>query len=752
MNNTPEPGDRAAYFGRVSTPKQKLEHQRETVERWCERKGVLVPLEFRFEDKIRRHEAASVFRDWEKRKRNTSRKRYRFDDLMTLVEAGQLDWIIIASFDRWGISDRDEIFVFRSKLREYGVQLYSVVDELNITSADETGFLHVAFKAVAATGYVTQQAEKNIQKMVSMAEGGWATTGNAPFGIDLVLYSLADLTRPIWRVVRTRFKPHQYRVIYYEDSSRVQRDENGFITQAKLKVEREVSTNNMPPRDKKTTGYRYEPSVETRRLDAVRQLFELYDGGLEFGAISETLWGQGLGHYGKPFGYHGVESILSNSAYVGRPAWGKLGVGEYRIAVDKMPKPVRRKKDDTLVVKKSEDQFIYPTKPVFPNVVPQDLFDRVKKKLAARPHVNDTFGKRRTRDKATHPLNGKVICPDCEAPMVLGSFMPGKKSRGKRFRCFHCGTWRKTIRTKCNANTVRWELLDQATDTLLKAVADRIGLVQTGKPSSLIGEEWLRKTDLGRTLLHILWTLNGEDPADLSKPLSDEEKQEPAPELPELDELFEKAKRGEIKNPKEALIDVLGHLLGGGEGLLDDPDIATNFSEQFEEYDRQFEAKTAALKSELAEINDELDAIAAELPLQRKKNPSMAERLDRRAAELGRRRAEIEPRLVPLTEKARATMAQLGNIRETIEAADKTKLAQLLDGFVERVYPVFEVQQVGKAKKRRAIVTGFRFVPRETAMAVLPNVMEVGISRTGTGSSTRTARSRRGTWTDTPPG
>ena len=186
MQDTPQSGERIAYFGRVSTPKQKLEHHWETVERWATRKEIVIPQELRFEDKVRRHEAASMFRDWEKRKLNASRKRYRFDALMELVEARALDWIVIASFDRWGITDKDEIFIFRSRLRQYNVQLYSVVDDLNITSADDASFWRVAGAAEGATRYVSQQAEKNIEKMVSMAEQGWAATGNAPFGLDLV--------------------------------------------------------------------------------------------------------------------------------------------------------------------------------------------------------------------------------------------------------------------------------------------------------------------------------------------------------------------------------------------------------------------------------------------------------------------------------------------------------------------------------------------------------------------------------------
>lgn len=720
MSDKPEPGDRVAYFGRVSSPKQKLEHHWEPVERWAKTTGIDIPEHMRFEDKIRRHESASFFKDLEKRQKNTGRRRYRFDDLMMLIKAGQLDWIVISNFDRWGIRDKDEIFVFRSTLREYDVGLYAVVDDLNITGIGDSDFWRVAAAAEGATKYVTQLADKNIAKMISMSEQGWATTGNAPYGLDLVLYSLTDMSRPIWRVVRTRYnRPHEYRVVYYKDTSRVERNEKGIITKSRLDVEREVIQNTMPPRDKKATGYRYEPSIDTRRLEAVRLMFEMYESEMSFGAISESLHLQGHNHYDHPFGYHGVETILRNPAYTGFPAWGKNGVGEYRIALDKKPTAIKRKKDDTLTIKKDEAQYVYPLNPLFPAIVTPEQFSNVKKKLDARPHKNESFGKKRTRDKASHPLNGKLFCPDCDTPMVLGSFTPGavtkKKTKGKAVatRCFVCGTYRKTIRTKCHANTVSWANLDAATDELLRIVAERIDAVTTGNLEALQEVEWLKKTELGRTILSVTYSILGKKTFG------------PGPdavhgfETQKL-ELETRAARYKLK-PHDAILDT---------------DASNVFNWAFDAYDTEHNAATEGLRKELQTINEELDAISTEIVLQRKKNASLAERLDKRAVTLDKRRTEIEPQLVPMTERARAILEQLNAIRETITQADKLRVAQLLDSFVEKVYPVFEVKKTkSKTKPRLTQVVGFRFMPKSTAKQVLSEEMKISSSRTGTGSS-----------------
>lgn len=721
MNDKPHEGDRIAYFGRVSSPKQRLEHHWEPVERWATANGLVIPEGQRFEDKIRRHESASFFQDWDKRKRNAGRKEYRFDAMMRLVEAGELDWIVISNFDRWGIRNKDEIFVFRSKLREYDVGLYAVVDDLNITGLDDASFWRVAAAAEGATKYVSQLAEKNIAKMVSMAEGGWATTGNAPFGLDLVLYKLDDLTRPIWRVIRTRYnRPHGFRVVYYKPSSRVDRDENGHIVNARLEVEREEWTNSPPPRDKKTTGYKYEPG-DARSLEAVVKMFEMYDAELEFGAISESLWRQGYKHYDKPFGYHGVETILSNTGYIGKPAWGKLGVGEYRVVLDKKPVQPKRKKDDTLTMKKAEADWVFPLKTVFPPIVPTDLFDRVKKKLYNRPHVNESFGKRRTRDKASHPLNGKLHCPDCEAPMVLGSFTPGTKTMAKtkgkarKKHCFVCGTYRKTIRTQCHANTVAWDKLDDATDELLKMVADRIDTVKRGDISSLEKSEWLKKSELGQNILNVVYAVLGKGKFPGGGGTS--------------------ALHGYLTQKLQDETEFTLEKIELEDGVLDNPDAPNVFRWAFDAYDREFDAAAQSLKAELQTINEELDAIADELPVQRKKNPAFADRLDKKAGKLEGRRKEIEPQLVPMTEQARATMEQLQSIRETIKTADKLKLALLLDSFIEKVYPVFDVKKTkSKTKPRRTEIIGFRFVPRATAKKLLSEEMEIRYNRTGTGS------------------
>jgi DNA invertase Pin-like site-specific DNA recombinase len=134
----------------------------------------------RFEDKLERHKSA---------------KRQDFQRLLAHCRRREIDWIVIACFDRWGVSDPDEFSEFRRELMKHDVQLWSVVDNLNLTSLNEGDYFRIVALAVAATRYVEQMAEKNILKMIDMAKSGWAATGNAPYGCDLVCYPVHDLTR-----------------------------------------------------------------------------------------------------------------------------------------------------------------------------------------------------------------------------------------------------------------------------------------------------------------------------------------------------------------------------------------------------------------------------------------------------------------------------------------------------------------------------------------------------------------------------
>lgn len=702
----PQPGDRCAWYLRVSTPKQKLEHQREHVLRACEEYAIDVPGEMRFEDKEKRHKSA---------------KRQDFQRLLDTVKAGRLDWILICSFDRWGVADVDEFFEFRRLLLKHDVQLWSVVDQMNLTGITESDYFRVVAMAIGATKYVEQMAEKNILKMIEMAKQGWAASGNAPYGIDLVCYPLSDVSKPMFRVVRLRYRPYLYRVLTYSKDSQVERDEHGMIVSSRLAVAKEEVTERMPLRDKKATGYRYEPTIERGRIDAINLAYQMYDAGMGWSEVSADLWKMGHKHYEKPFQDHALETILKNPAYIGLPAWGKVGTGAYRVLLNGRPTRRKRKAADTVYLEKDVSEWVQPTRPLFFPLVSPDVWHRVQDRLARRGHVNSSFGKPKTRSTARHPANGKLVCPDCEAKMVLGSSCPAQGAKGKKVRCFNCGTYRKNGRLQCHANTIGWDKIDRAIAELFQKVKDRIDGLTTDVPlaKAVLQEEWATKTDLGRIIRQIVNAYLSRCQFENGQLQASEE---------DTARLVE-----QLENRGEYIADMRNQ---SSIGMSDILDLAMEW------YAKDFSQNASALRDEAQEIDSQLariaEAIAGGIPSQ-----TVRAHLSKKMAALEERKKVIEPLLVPLTAKADVLLDQLKAIRQTIQSARRADTARLLDAFVERIIPIFDVKQ-GSNGQRRAIVRGFEFHPRQDPPAtnILPQAtsvllrqpMENASSRTGTDS------------------
>jgi DNA invertase Pin-like site-specific DNA recombinase len=695
----PRSGDRCAYYGHVSTPRQNLEHQREHVNRYCAEHAISIPDSMRFEDKEKRHR---------------SDKREGFQRLLAACKRGEVDWIIVASFDRWGVADPDEFFEFRGQLKRSDVQLWSVVDRQNLTGLSEGDYFRIVALAIGASRYVEQMAEKNILKMIEMAKQGWATTGNAPYGVDLVCFPLLDASKPLFRVVRLRVKePHLYRVIHADG--------------------RVEETERMPLRDKKGTVYRYLPTVESQRLVAVKLMFELYDGGMGFSRISEMLWEQGHKHYDKPFGYHGVETILSNPVYIGRPAWGKVAVGAYYVLLGGQPTKVRRKSTEPLTYKKDDEHVVQPLVPVFDPIVSPELFARVQVRLGERGHVNPSFGKRRTRDRTTHPLNGKVVCGDCGNRMVQQSTM----SKGITKRYFICGLYRKTMRKKCHANSVPWSKLDGATDELLAAVNARLGALITHDPSqmpTMLQEAWAKKSELGSVVCRIVNGVGFRVPGVQQADHDDEVKRF-------VGEQIANGKHPTAGARKEYL-----DYHPDGSWTFPGFDMLTCLDWAFRYYNSNFEADAKNVQGELQSIDSELEnitqAIIGGIP-----SATVRSGLNKRMSELETRKTELKSKLVPLTSSVESLVEQVQMVQRSIDQTDAAARAKVLDLFIDRVVPKFG----GDAVAGRERDVSFEFFPRD-AQDVLAGPMEIRSAPTGTGSWRPRGGSRPGSGSSPGPG
>ena len=357
------------------------------------------------------------------------------------------------------------------------------------------------------------------------------------------------------------------------------------------------------------------------------------------------------------------------------------------------------------MIRKAESESIKPLRPLFPPIVEPELWRRVHDKLQGRSRTNPQFGKSRTRSRATHPLNGKLFCPDCDKPMVLGSSMPAVGQGGKKTRCFNCGTYRRCSRRKCYANTVGWDRLDSAIEQLLETVKGRINRL-IADPQKALGEElWAKECELTR----IMCAIGDEVDADMLT-------RKDCADIP--------------SDPSKPIFEAI-----------------------VEEYNRIYAGRTIALREELERIERELkrlgDVLVEGIPSQTVKKHLFA-----RMAELEARKKAIEPELIPLTARADVILEQLRSIRRVIGEIHSTAVAGLLDTFIEKVIPRFDIEHIGPKKQRRAILRTVEFIPKKTSEAnnILPQAMEVCGAHTGRGSSRPRAQSRRGTWLGASPG
>lgn len=434
-----------AYYGRVSQPRQKIEHQRETVDRWLQNNELSIPANLRFEDRGgRRHRAD---------------KRDAFQQLMELVRKQKVDWIVIASFSRWGVADVNEFYKFRNELSENFVRLYCINSDLELTGCSDGDYYRVTSEALATTACMKTHAEQNIMKMVLMAEKGQHMSGAVPYGLDLECRNLDDST-PLYRVHlirKLRFKNRLIEVTYADGRSE--------------------STTDMPLRDGKKTGYWLIVGKDQKRLEAVRAIFRLYDQGLTNSEIRNWLWSNELHYFGDVWQDNAIYAVLDNPAYIGMPAWGKIAKGHYQQVSGKQPRqPKRLGKGEPKQFVKSCEDWVFPNVPVFDQeaIISLEVWERVKaKRDAARGNRKN---RPRQRNRSQHILNGIIRCGECGERMVIGK----RRCRdGSSESGYWCGTYAKTKKIKCRHYWTRMPEVDKYLDQFLEELSGTFGKIKT---------------------------------------------------------------------------------------------------------------------------------------------------------------------------------------------------------------------------------------------------------------------------------
>ncbi len=676
----PSINSRVAFYGRVSQPRQKLEHQIELGERWCLETGVNINTNSWYLDRGGR--------------RHKSEKRAAFQRLLDAIKERKFDWVVVALFDRWGVGHINEFFRFRDLLTENGVRLYSIQDDLELTSAQEGHCWQIFSKAMASLATMQGHAEKNIVKMVERALNGWHLSGSHPYGTDLMCCRLSD-SQPLFRVhlieKDVKRRGHGRWLVQHLDS-------DGAVI-------REEEANKMPPRDCKTTGYRLTPSLDSKRLEAVRLIHEYYDLGMTNGQIEKALLGRELLYYDKGWGFNCIESILGNSVYIGRPAWAKTATGFYRQAfAGRSAEPRNRNADQPAHYIKDEADFVYPRQLVFPEDAFMDvaLFHRVRAKRSARQGAPVRV---KSRDTSKHPLSGLLQCPDCLSPMDIHGTQ--SKGKAKAIKYFICSTYVRSRRRKCKANSVKWSYLDQAADSLMKHFAgqlDQVSVLASGlngrdQVDDLLKEQMSNADEILHLFLEMVVDVDVES-IDC-----------------ELDLL--KCSIDEIRNNQQAVADA--------------------FFPVFDRYFRKHELSNSERLKRITELESELDRlaeVAVETPSKRQRESIWA-----RSADTQRMIDRLKQSQLSLADRMAALFTQSDALQRLITDTDTVRNSQIWHALIESIVPIWNEHRAPNEPR----VAGFKFTPKKQLGEAVPPAMDIFLAPRGTDSSPPPTSTERGT-------
>jgi DNA invertase Pin-like site-specific DNA recombinase len=658
-------------YHRVSTTKQETERQIEEIDRWLARGGITA--QFVFEDHAPRDKAE---------------ERPQFQQMMSMVKARKLNWVVIQSIDRLGFKHTYEYFEFLSIFSKNDVQLWSAIEGVCISNIQDD---RVILNAVAGLTSSREQLEKGnrsqTERIRRAAKGQYLGGAFPPYGMDVVCYGSDD--REKWRYV-----------LLEGQAKMVGRRPNGhpqYKAEVKaLKVTPSDSQgepcSGIPAHDR-GDFMALAPSIMQDRIETVRRIFMLLDNEATNPAqIAKLLNTEGVSPVvGGMWSDAKIRPLVQNPCYIGRPATNKKGkprfyeIQEGRIVrVETQAKMKRRDRKD----------WVMPDQPLFPPIVDPERFDRVNRKQAPTE-------KRAPKSDLLY-LSGLLYCGHCGQMMVGQTAKRRSKTTGEvtRIVCHYlCGTRNKVGAdnpTGCGFHSTQGKDIEPFISEFLaergQTLADLMGgehdqaaldaiLRQLGKTDSQAREllqevgsfitEWHWKAEIERVMPIIEKYLHdkGIDKSRVGDADGDEE-----------------------YDPSSVPMDT----------ILAEPFLA------FYEMIRNQEADR--ISSQIAELEAEHDRLMEKIL--RVTAPKMVEKLNAQALELEERIEALKLHLEPLKQQWDGLMDEMRDLRRRLAEAEEVMAsgsnrakAQALRGCIERIECRYE-------RGRRAVLKSVTIVPQ----------------------------------------
>lgn len=419
-----------AVLYRISSKKQEIQSQYESVGNWLDRRKAKVTHTFEFVVKRRKtseHLDFKRFIDW--------------------VASGRINWVVVQDLDRFGSKDPYQLMGFLGQLRDHGCQLWSVADDKCLNDGADDSILIACIKGMTSEKECWTKSDRAHRSKQDLAlEGRWLG-GPIPYGFDV---ECRRDGRIVWRyVLESALMITE--VVKGHPTKRYQ------FTGTLVQEGTEVKADGVPPRNRKAGEFAYlVPSIRVERIEAIKQIFAWYtqEEATAF-EIAKRLNARGISPvHGVSWYAEKVKHIVRNPLYKGLPsAYKKTQSGYYRYAgidpetgtrlmgkaIDKSGKGGRYSPEEWVSIRQ-------PLEAIVSAEVADSAFARTD-----RPDPRPKSPK-----NPALWLSGLVVCGRCGAPMAGSAGHPDPKRKVTKMT-YLCSTY--AIRRECRAHRTQHDLI-----------------------------------------------------------------------------------------------------------------------------------------------------------------------------------------------------------------------------------------------------------------------------------------------------
>lgn len=435
-------GKRGAAYVRVSHgEKQDPQRQRDAILAWAANRKLTI---------------TRWYEDTEGRNpRDMASRREQFQALLSDIQAGELDWVVVDSQDRWGVADQFEFGYYAHLLRVNDCQLWSVAQGC-LTSTDDAAIFTTTVGNVTSSREQREKGQRVIGGKRRLAATGEWQGGYVPYGYDVVCVNRSSGTEQ-WRVVILKMVPKEgiwHRVIVYPDQRQERCDGDSRF-----------------PRKQDWEKFVLAPSIITERVEIIREVFTLFaTGSWTVRGLCQRLNARkvdsvtGLGWY-----HTRLRPLLQNPVYhVGQTVYGKNSHGRHAWYVGgEYLVPPRVKGRVKLGRRNKTEDWVFPA--AGQALLDKELWDRVQERLnSEKPTIRKGL-----RDERLW-LAGLVVCGRC------GQRMAGHAQGGPGYVCTTYVKYGKSNRSGCRLHRVPQYKLEELVGRYIDDVAPALRHVLGG--------------------------------------------------------------------------------------------------------------------------------------------------------------------------------------------------------------------------------------------------------------------------------